>query len=146
MSHRDKHIEIQGKPAREEGGYVLHDFEEYLLKHGIDLKRLNVSTASDLSDEVIELLSKQEGELDLSGLKKISDAAAEFLSRYPVGLSLNGLTELSDAADECFSKHEGVLNLESLTSLTPAAAAALAKKNGTINKRKPVEWAASLRS
>ncbi|NQX02355.1 hypothetical protein HQ447_16985 [bacterium] len=63
-----------------------------------------------------------------------------------MGLSLNGLTELSDAADECFSKHEGVLNLESLTSLTPAAAAALAKKNGTINKRKPVEWAASLRS
>ena len=79
-------------------------------------------TATEITDEAIELLSKHEGDLWLDGLKELSDAAAESLSNHKGDLWLDALAELSDAVAKSLSKHQGKIHFNSLTKLSDVAA------------------------
>ena len=83
--------------------------------------------------------------VDLSEATEITDEAAESLSKYKDPLNLDGLTELSDAAAESISKHKGgELYLEGLTQLTHYAAGSFSKYEGTIDFEDPKQWIESL--
>ena len=68
-----------------------------------DSESIDLSEATEITDEAAESLSKHEGYLSLDGLTSISDAAAEALSKFNGWLSLSGLTTLTDAAAESLS-------------------------------------------
>jgi hypothetical protein len=80
-----------------------------------------ISKLTSIPDNVIEILSGYEGDLDLSGLKKLSDAAAESLSKHQGNLYLGGLTQLSDPAAESLSKHQGYIALDGIRELSAKA-------------------------
>ena len=103
-----------------------------------DPDKVDISKATEITDEVAEILAGYEGELDLSGLTSLSDAAAESLSKHEgnlfLGGFLGGLTELTDAAAESLSKHNGYLDLSGLTTLSNAAAESLSKHDLLLGK------------
>jgi hypothetical protein len=117
--------------AKHPGGLVLRALPNVSLAAAKALSHhqgmLNIGGES-LSDDVIELLSTNEGELGLNSLRVLSDVAAHSLARNHKGvLGLNGLNTLTPAAAKELASHQGPIGLWGISSLSPEAAAILAE-------------------
>ncbi len=105
--------------------------EELAKEFLVDSDNVDLSKATEITDEAAEALSGYDGgELYLYGLIQLSDAAAISLSKFRGELWLKGITELSDASVEALSKVQGSLQLSALPKLSDAAAESLSRHEG----------------
>ena len=95
--------------------------------------QLVLSGLTALNHKVAEVLSKHDGELYLNGLTSLDDEAAKWLCKLNDNLYLNGLTSLSGAVAEMLSKHKYALFMDGLVSLCDEAAEALNKYEGNLS-------------
>ena len=65
---------------------------------------------SIIDEELAKKFLDDPDNADLSKATEITDEVAEILSKHKGYIGLTGLTELSDAAAESLSKHEGEIN------------------------------------
>jgi hypothetical protein len=91
----------------------------------------NTNKLTSLNNELIELLVKYDGPIELDGLKSITPEEAEKLSLHKGSILLNGLKSISDKIAEFLSKHEeGYIFLNGLTDLSDEAAYFLSRNSG----------------
>jgi hypothetical protein len=86
---------------------------------------LNLSGLRSISSEIAQSLAEHRGDLRLDGLKEISDEAAASLERHQGGLSLRGLRSISESVANSLASSQGRVDLSGLSSLTDASARAL---------------------
>jgi len=90
----------------------------------------NIKKLTCITPAISKVLSRHQGNLNLSGLTSLSDQAAEHLSHHQKTLWLRGLTSLSDQAAEHLSHHQGYLGLDRVTSLSDKTAEYLSHHQG----------------
>ena len=91
---------------------------------------LELDGLKELSDSAAESLGQHHGKrLRLNNLRGLSDATAEFLSEYRGELWLTSVKHLSDSVAKVLSNHKGTLVLDGLPNLSDTAARALANLN-----------------